>query len=66
MLEEKKNLEDLLFMGSLNPKSGSFVIDLRLQRHFSLFTMYTPAENSIKTVYGQLVQHHFLSFDVSL
>lgn len=28
--------------------------------------MYTPAENSIKTVYGQLISHHFITFDPSL
>jgi len=48
MLEERKFLQDLLFLGSLNPKSGSFTIDLRLQRHFTVFTMFTPGQDTIK------------------
>lgn len=47
MLEERFYLEDLLFMGCLNPKSGYFIINQRLQRHFSPFTMYTPSQESI-------------------
>jgi len=29
-LEERKFLQDLLFLGALNPKAGSFIIDSRL------------------------------------
>jgi len=52
LLEERKFLQDLLFMGSLNPKAGSFTIDLRLQRHFTVFTMFTPGQDTIKSIYG--------------
>jgi dynein heavy chain len=43
-LEEKKYIQDLLFFSCLNHKSGSFTVDLRLQRNFSSFTMYTPTD----------------------
>ena len=43
-LEEKKFIQDLLFFACLNHKSGSFTIDLRLQRNFSCYTMYTPTD----------------------
>ncbi len=62
-LEERKFLQDLLFMGSLNPKSGSFTIDLRLQRHFSVFTMFTPSQETIRSIYGSILGAHFHYFD---
>lgn len=43
-LEERKFIQDLLFFACLNHKSGSFTVDLRLQRNFSPFTMYTPTD----------------------
>jgi dynein heavy chain len=58
LLEERKFLQDILFMGSLNPKSGSFIIDLRLQRHFTVFTMFTPGQDTIKTIYGNILGGH--------
>jgi len=64
-LEERKFLQDLLFMGALNPKAGSFIIDSRLQRHFSTFTMFTPDGLTIKYIYGQILQGHFTSFQDS-
>jgi len=52
-------------MGALNPKAGSFIIDSRLQRHFSTFTMFTPDGLTIKYIYGQILQGHFTSFQDS-
>lgn len=42
-LEERKFIQDLLFYSCMNHKSGSFNIDLRLQRNFSVFAMNTPS-----------------------
>jgi dynein heavy chain, axonemal len=36
----------------MNHKSGSFTVDLRLQRNFSAFTMYTPTDDIIKRIFG--------------
>ena len=62
-LEEKKYLQDLLFMAALNPKAGSFTVDLRLQRHFSMFTMYTPSQDTIKTIYGSILGGYLSTFE---
>ncbi|RYE40388.1 MAG: hypothetical protein EOP48_24745, partial [Sphingobacteriales bacterium] len=62
-LEEKKLIEDLLFVSCLNPKSGSFSVDLRLQRHFSLFTMQTPTPDLLRTIYAQILGAHLSQFD---
>lgn len=62
-LEERKYLQDLLFLSCLNPKSGSFTIDLRLQRSFSVFTMFTPSQDTIKTIYGSILAGYLSGFD---
>ena len=62
-LEERKYLQDLLFMAALNPKAGSFTVDLRLQRHFSMFTIYTPSQDTIKTIYGSILGGYLNTFD---
>ena len=51
-LEERKYIQDLLFFSCLNHKSGSFIVDLRLQKNFSAFTMYTPTDEIIKRIFG--------------
>lgn len=66
MLEERKMLQDLLFVACQNPKSGSFFVNLRLQRHFSVFSMYTPSSDTIKTVYGSILGGHLQYFDEKL
>jgi dynein heavy chain len=51
-LEEKKTIQDMMFLGCLNPKSGSFIIDLRLSRHFTLVALGTPDKEILQTIYG--------------
>lgn len=62
-LEEKKFLQDLLFFASQNQKAGSFQVDLRLQRNFSVFTMYTPTQDIITTIFGSILGAHFATLD---
>jgi len=52
-----------MFLGCLNPKSGSFVIDLRLTRHFTLVALALPEKEILNTIYGQIFSHHLKSFD---
>lgn len=61
-LEEYITLQDLYFCACLNPKAGSFTIEQRLQRHFSLFACQTPDEMSIKQIYKQILSSHFTRF----
>jgi dynein heavy chain len=64
-LEEKKTIQDVMFLGCLNPKSGSFVIDMRLSRHFTLIALATPEKEILSTIYGQIFGNHMKSFDSS-
>lgn len=62
-LEEKKTIQDVMFLGCLNPKSGSFIIDLRLSYHFTMIALGTPDKEILNTIYGQIFTHHLKSFD---
>uniref|UniRef100_A0A7S3JKK7 Uncharacterized protein n=1 Tax=Euplotes harpa TaxID=151035 RepID=A0A7S3JKK7_9SPIT len=62
-LEEKKKLVDCLYTACMNPKAGSFKIDLRLQRHFSVFACLTAEKEVLQTIYTQLLDAHFSTFD---
>lgn len=57
-LEERKYIQDLLIFACLNHKSGSFTVDLRLQKNFSSFTMYTPTDEIIKRIFGEILRCH--------
>lgn len=62
-LEEKKTLQDIMFLGCMNPKSGSFVIDLRLSRHFTMIALGVPEKEILNTIYLQVLGNHLKSFD---
>lgn len=64
-LEEYNRLQDIYFCSCLNPKSGSFNIEPRLQRHFSTFCLPIPNEVIIKQIYRSILKCHFTQFDDS-
>ncbi|GKT34970.1 Dynein beta chain, ciliary, partial [Aduncisulcus paluster] len=55
-LKEVKNVQ---YAAALNPLAGSFHINQRLQRHFSLFAVDLPSESNLKQIYGSLLSGHF-------
>jgi dynein heavy chain len=59
-LEERKFIQDLLIYSCMNHKSGSFNIDLRLQRNFSVFAMNTPSYDTIKTIFGSILNEFLI------
>jgi dynein heavy chain len=50
----------------MNPKSGSFFVDLRLARHFSLFSCLTAEKEILATIFHQILDSHFCTFDNSI
>lgn len=62
-LEEKKFLVDCMFTACMNPKSGSFFVDLRLTRHLSLFACLTAEREILNTIYYQILDSHLCTFD---
>ena len=65
-LEEKKLLVDVMFAACMNPKSGSFYVDLRLTRHLSLFAMLTAEKEILITIYYQILNQHLQSFEPNI
>jgi len=65
-LEEQKQLVDVMFHACMNPKSGSFFVDLRLSRHFTLVSCLTAERDILKTIYDQILGAHLSAFDKSI
>lgn len=62
-LSDQMTVEDVIFMASMNPKSGSFFVDLRLQRHFTTVALILPDKDALKAMYKQVLDNHFVNFD---
>ena len=64
-LEEYITLQDLYFCGCMNPKAGSFTIETRLQRHFTVLAVQVPDELIVKQIYNNILESHFDKFKFS-
>jgi dynein heavy chain len=62
-LEEQYILKDIMFAACMNPKSGSFYVDLRTTRHFTQIMLGTPEKDILLTIYQQMMTKHFANFD---
>jgi dynein heavy chain len=52
-----------MFAACMNPKSGSFFVDLRCTRHFTQIALGVPEKEILLTIYQQMLIKHFQSFD---
>jgi len=55
-----------MFTACMNPKSGSFNVDLRLSRHLSLFSCLTAEKEILNTIYLQILDSHLCSFEPAI
>ncbi|KAL1129229.1 hypothetical protein AAG570_013758 [Ranatra chinensis] len=53
-----KDIHNIMFMSGMNPTSGSFTIDSRLQRHFSVFALSFPSGEACQHIYTSLLSQH--------
>jgi dynein heavy chain len=58
-LEEQYILIDIMFAACMNPKSGSFYVDLRTTRHFTQIMLGVPEKDILMTIYSQMMVRHF-------
>jgi dynein heavy chain len=65
-LEEQKRLKDVQFAACMNPKAGSFFVDLRLQRHFTTFSCLMPPTDTLRSIYHAILKSHLSQFDPSI
>eukprot|EP00931_Biecheleriopsis_adriatica_P107676 TRINITY_DN819_c0_g1_i4.p1 TRINITY_DN819_c0_g1~~TRINITY_DN819_c0_g1_i4.p1 ORF type:complete len:2563 (-),score=618.44 TRINITY_DN819_c0_g1_i4:48-7736(-) len=61
-LEDKRDLVDILFVACMNPKAGSFMINPRLQRRFTVITTFTPSPQMISGIYNSILEKHLQAF----
>ena len=57
------NLTNIMFISCMNPKSGSFHVDLRMTRHFTQIALTVPEKEILITIYQQVFQAHLATFD---
>jgi len=65
-LEEKKDLVDIRFTACMNPKAGSFMVNPRLQRRFTVITCFTPSATVIQGIYQTILEKHLLAFSPAI
>jgi dynein heavy chain len=65
-LDEKRELVDIKFCACMNPKAGSFMINNRLQRHFTVLTCFTPTASLISGIYQTILEKHLAAFSPSV
>lgn len=51
-LQERIILVDMMFLSCMNPKSGSFAVDLRMTRHLTQVALTVPERDIILTIYS--------------
>ena len=61
-LSLKKEIQDVQFAAAMNPKSGSFNINPRLQRHFTVFACLMPSKDDLTMIYTTILDAHMSSF----
>eukprot|EP00929_Paragymnodinium_shiwhaense_P077081 TRINITY_DN3967_c0_g2_i2.p1 TRINITY_DN3967_c0_g2~~TRINITY_DN3967_c0_g2_i2.p1 ORF type:complete len:4576 (+),score=1729.31 TRINITY_DN3967_c0_g2_i2:93-13820(+) len=61
-LSEKILLTDMWFTCCMNPKAGSFMVNPRLQRQFTVLTTFTPTAQLITGIYQSILEKHLGGF----
>ncbi|PNJ55825.1 DNAH11 isoform 1 [Pongo abelii] len=54
-----KEIHNCQYVACMNPMVGSFTINPRLQRHFTVFAFNFPSLDALNTIYGQIFSFHF-------
>ncbi|XP_077689901.1 dynein axonemal heavy chain 17 [Eretmochelys imbricata] len=53
-----KDVHNCQYVACMNPTSGSFTIDSRLQRHFCVFAVSFPGQEALVTIYSTILAQH--------
>jgi dynein heavy chain len=61
----KKDVKNTQLISAMNPNSGSFIINPRLQRHFWTLAVGFPAQSALQTIYSAYLIKHFSKFKAS-
>jgi dynein heavy chain len=55
-------VQNTLYVASMNPSAGSFYVNQRLQRHFWMLAVSFPANGSLISIYSAYLIKHFGKF----
>ncbi|CAK8695850.1 unnamed protein product [Clavelina lepadiformis] len=53
-----KDINNVQYVACMNPTAGSFTINPRLQRHFSVFAVSFPGQEALLTIYSSILSQH--------
>ncbi|TSL75253.1 Dynein heavy chain 17, axonemal [Bagarius yarrelli] len=53
-----KDIRNCQYVACMNPTAGSFTIDPRLQRHFSVFAVSFPGQDALFNIYNSIFIQH--------
>ncbi|XP_039265498.2 dynein beta chain, ciliary-like [Styela clava] len=53
-----KDINNVQYVACMNPTAGSFTINPRLQRHFSVFAVSFPGQDALQTIYTSILTQH--------
>ncbi|MEJ1273094.1 hypothetical protein NN561_003953 [Cricetulus griseus] len=53
-----KEIMNVQYISCMNPTAGSFTINPRLQRHFSVFVLSFPGADALSSIYSTILSHH--------
>uniref|UniRef100_A0A3P9AKI4 Dynein axonemal heavy chain 17 n=1 Tax=Esox lucius TaxID=8010 RepID=A0A3P9AKI4_ESOLU len=53
-----KEVHSVQYVSCMNPTAGSFTINPRLQRHFSVFALSFPGVEALSTIYSSILSQH--------
>ncbi|XP_062482469.1 dynein axonemal heavy chain 17 isoform X3 [Pezoporus occidentalis] len=53
-----KDIHNCQYVACMNPTTGSFTIDSRLQRHFCVFAVSFPGQEALLSVYSTILAQH--------
>lgn len=56
-----KDINNCQYISCMNPTSGSFTINPRLQRHFCVFALSFPSVESLTSIYHSILAQHFVN-----
>uniref|UniRef100_W5MKY4 Dynein, axonemal, heavy polypeptide 9 like n=1 Tax=Lepisosteus oculatus TaxID=7918 RepID=W5MKY4_LEPOC len=54
-----KEIHNCQYITCMNPAAGSFSVNPRLQRHFSVFAVHFPGTDALVTIYSSILSTHF-------
>ncbi|XP_062336891.1 dynein axonemal heavy chain 11 [Osmerus eperlanus] len=55
-----KEIHNCQYITCMNPTAGSFSVNPRLQRHFSVFAVHFPSAEALATIFSSILSAHFL------